>query len=119
GAGAKTNLLFFTKGRPTQRIWYYDLSDIKVTKRQPLTLEHFDDFFERLALDPDDPERISERSWYEDIEAIRKKNYDLKAFNPNAPDTSDKRTPEELIAIIRQAQKEIEEALQALTSDRE
>src|SRR5262249_12732552 len=27
GAGVKTNLLFFTKGKPTERIWYYDLSD--------------------------------------------------------------------------------------------
>lgn len=29
GAGVKTNLLFFTKGRPTKKIWYYDLSDLK------------------------------------------------------------------------------------------
>jgi type I restriction enzyme M protein len=29
GAGVKTNLLFFTKGQPTRKIWYYDLSDIK------------------------------------------------------------------------------------------
>ena len=114
GAGAKTNLLFFTKGRPTHRIWYYDLSDIKVTKKQPLTLAHFEDFFERLVLSPDDPGRISGRSWYEDIETIRKKKYDLKALNPNTPDNSDKRTPEELIVVIRQAQQEIDEALQAL-----
>lgn len=114
GAGAKTNLLFFTKGRPTQRIWYYDLSDIRVTKKKPLTLKHFDDFFHRLPIDPNDPERISERSWYEDIEIIKGKKYDLKATNPNAPDTSDKRTPQELIAIIEGAQKEIEKGLQAL-----
>ena len=42
GAGVKTNLLFFTKGGPTERIWYYDLSDVKVTKKQPLTLDRFD-----------------------------------------------------------------------------
>lgn len=114
GAGAKTNLLFFTKGRPTRRVWYYELSDVKVTKKQPLTLAHFEDFFERLALPSDDPGRVSERSWYEDIETIRKQRYDLNAFNPNAPDNADKRTPEELIAIIRQAQQEMDEALQAL-----
>jgi len=117
GAGAKTNLLFFTKGRPTRRIWYYDLSDVKVTKKQPLTLAHFDDFFGRLALPPDDPGRIGERSWYEDIETIRRKKYDLKAFNPNAPDNSDRRTPEELMTVIRQAQQEIDEALRALERD--
>ncbi len=41
GAGVKTNLLFFTKGRPTERIWYYDLSHVKVGKKSPLTLAHF------------------------------------------------------------------------------
>lgn len=58
GAGVKTNLLFFTRGEPTRHIWYYDLSDVKVTKRKPLTLAHFQDFFECL------PERTdSELSW--------------------------------------------------------
>jgi type I restriction enzyme M protein len=41
GAGVKTNLLFFTKGRPTERTWYYDLSGVRVGKKQPLTLAHF------------------------------------------------------------------------------
>ena len=58
GAGVKTNLLFFTKGRPTETIWYYDLSDVKVGKKTPLTLAHFEDFFRLL------PDRAdSERSW--------------------------------------------------------
>lgn len=41
GAGVKTNLLFFTKGHKTERIWYYDLSQVKVGKKTPLTLAHF------------------------------------------------------------------------------
>ena len=41
GAGVKTNLLFFTKGSKTERIWYYDLSWVKVGKKTPLTLAHF------------------------------------------------------------------------------
>jgi type I restriction enzyme M protein len=41
GAGVKTNLLFFTKGKKTERIWYYDLSHVKVGKKSPLTLAHF------------------------------------------------------------------------------
>lgn len=41
GAGVKTNLLFFTKGRKTGRIWYYDLSHVKVGKKTPMTLAHF------------------------------------------------------------------------------
>ena len=41
GAGVKTNLLFFTKGKKTERIWYYDLSQVKVGKKSPTTLAHF------------------------------------------------------------------------------
>ena len=41
GAGVKTNLMFFTKGRKTERIWYYDLSHVKMGKKTPLTLAHF------------------------------------------------------------------------------
>ncbi len=68
GAGVKTNLLFFTKGKPTEKIWYYDLSDIKVGKKTPFLLEKFDDFFRLL------PQRAdSERSWTVDIVARRDK----------------------------------------------
>jgi type I restriction enzyme M protein len=58
GAGVKTNVLFFTEGTPTEKIWYYDCSSIKVGKRTPLTLEHFNDFFELLPSFKD-----SENSW--------------------------------------------------------
>lgn len=41
GAGVKTNLLFFSKGKRTEKIWYYDLSHIKVGKKTPMTLALF------------------------------------------------------------------------------
>lgn len=41
GATVKTNLLFFTKGRKTEKIWYYDLTHVKVGKKSPMTLAHF------------------------------------------------------------------------------
>lgn len=41
GAGVKTNLLFFVKGQKTEKIWYYDLSHVKVGKKTPMTLAHF------------------------------------------------------------------------------
>ncbi len=62
GAGVKTNLMFFTKGRPTETIWYYDLSDMKVGKKTPLTQSHFEDFFRLLPSRGD-----SERSWTVDF----------------------------------------------------
>ncbi len=41
GAGVKTNLVFFTKGKTTEKVWYYDLSHVKVGKKTPMTLAHF------------------------------------------------------------------------------
>jgi type I restriction enzyme M protein len=35
----------FHKGTPTEKVWYYDLSDIKVGKKTPFTLNKFEDFF--------------------------------------------------------------------------
>jgi type I restriction enzyme M protein len=68
GAGVKTNVLFFNAGKPTEKIWYYDLSDVKVGKKSPLTLEKFREFLELL------PERAdSERSWTVDFKARRAK----------------------------------------------
>lgn len=113
GAGSKTDLLFFRKGNPTQRIWYYDITlddtfhPRKVNKGNPLTLKAFDDFLCRFSLPADHKDKISERSWYMTREEIEAKEYDLKAVNNNAPDFSDKRTIKELYQIIAKAQKEI------------
>ena len=63
GAGVKTNLLFFTKGRPTRKIWYYDLSELKIRKKTPMTLKHFEDF---LRLLPTRSE--SDLSWTVDMD---------------------------------------------------
>ena len=109
GAGVKTNLLFFTKGKPTERVWYYDLSDIKVGKKTPFTLDKFEGFFHLLSTRAD-----SERSWTVTRKAIEEKNYDLKAVNPNAKSTEDTRTPEELLDLIEAKGREVAEALAAL-----
>jgi len=109
GAGVKTNLMFFTKGKPTESVWYYDLSDLKVAKRKPLTISHFDEYFKLLPGRED-----SEHSWTVTREEIEAKNYDLKAVNPNRVEVVDTRTPEELINLIEAKGKEINEALAAL-----
>ena len=106
GAGVKANLLFFTKGRPTESVWYYDLSDIKVGKRMPLTLAHFKEFFSLLPTRDD-----SEHSWTVTRQEIEAKNYDLKAVNPNAKNNVGTRTPEELLALIEAKGHEVAEAL--------
>lgn len=120
GAGVKTDILFFTKGKQTERIWYYDMTltdDMnvrKVNKGNPLTLVHFSDFLKRLHAGEDSPERVSERSWWVSREEILAKKYDLKAVNANAPDRSDKRTVADLLEIIRESAEDIQQGLTAL-----
>lgn len=80
GAGVKTNLLFFTRGKATDKIWYYDLSDRKVGKKTPLTVEDFKHFFELLPSRAD-----SEKSWTMDFTARRRKAADeAKPFRETA-----------------------------------
>jgi type I restriction enzyme M protein len=112
GAGVKTNLLFFTKGKPTKRIWYYDLSDVKVRKKLPFTLDKFDDFFKLQGMKKDE-EKVTEKSWFVVIEKIKAMNYDLKAFNPNIKEKVIPK-PEELIKIIEDSQEKINQSLKRL-----
>ena len=109
GAGVKTNLLFFTKGGPTERVWYYDLTDVKVTKKLPLTTERFAEFFELLASRAD-----SEHSWTVTREELEARKLDLKAVNPNRKSNEDTRTPEELLDIIESKGREIDAAIAEL-----
>ena len=82
---------------------------MNVTKKQPLTLEQFEEFFKLL------PDRTpGERSWRVSAEELKAKNYDLKAINPNRKQKEDTRTPEELLSIIEAQAKEISSALAAL-----
>jgi type I restriction enzyme M protein len=109
GAGVKTNILLFEKGNRTEKIWYYDLSDIKVGKRTPFTLDKFDEFFKLL------PDRAdSERSWTVSRQTIEDNGFDIKAVNPNRKVEQDTRTPADLIALIEEKQTEIMSALAEL-----
>lgn len=68
GAGVKTNLLFFTKGRKTGRIWYYDLSWVKVGKKTPLTLAHFGFAADGAVLDDAQLPAVLTADWQADAE---------------------------------------------------
>lgn len=121
GAGVKTNLLFFTRGKPTEKIWYYDLSDRKVGKKTPLTVEDFKEFFELLRTRAD-----SKKSWALDFTARRRKAAeDAKPFRQeeatkksSAEEVKDRLTtlkaakPRDA-AAIEQAEADIAELLRA------
>jgi type I restriction enzyme M protein len=66
GAAVKTNLLFFTKGYKTEKIWYYDLTHVKVGKKSPMTLAHFGFAKNGEALDDADLPPSLTATWAED-----------------------------------------------------
>lgn len=80
-------------------------------KKSPLTLDKFDDFFNRLHSDNEE-DKISERSWFLEINKVKMKNYDIKAVNPNLEEKEIPK-PEELISIIEKAQVKISEGLKS------
>jgi type I restriction enzyme M protein len=122
--GTKTNVIFFTKGRPTERTWIYDArSNVpKITKKsRPLSAKHFSDFEMCYG---DDPHGLSKRSdsdsadgrWRSfTIEEVKKHHYKLDAFkwirDVDLDDPDDLPEPEELIT---EAMEELQLALDDL-----
>lgn len=93
GAGVKTVVLFFTKGEPTQKVWYYQL-DKHFTKTKPITESDLADF---LSLQKTKAE--SEDSWSIDVSALGE-DYDLSVKNPNKVVEVDERTPSEIFTNL-------------------
>jgi len=96
GAGVKTVVLFFEKGAPTRKIWYYQLDPGRsLGKTNPL---NDDDLTEFVALQKDF--RVSEKSWSVDVAGIDSDTFDLSVKNPNEPEKEPLREPEEIIEEI-------------------
>jgi type I restriction enzyme M protein len=68
GPAVKTNLLFFTKGKKTSKIWYYDLTHVKVGKKSPMTLAHFGFGKNGEVLDDNELPAALTEAWLQDEE---------------------------------------------------
>lgn len=109
GSGVKTNILFFRKGRPTKKVWYYEVlpkERERFSKTRPLTLDDFGEFFKLIRRRAD-----STHSWTVSIDEIKDRDYDLKAVNPHRKADVDPRTPDELLAEIERHNVELKKAL--------
>ena len=96
GAGVKTVVLFFEKGAPTRKIWFYKLdagrSIGKTTALNDADLEEF----ASLQADFED----SDNSWSVDAKTIDAATYDLSVKNPNKAEEAALREPLEIIEEI-------------------
>lgn len=104
GAGVKTVVLFFTKGEPTQNIWYYQLDPGRsLGKTNPLNDNDLQEF---VSLQKGFEE--SEKSWSLAVTDIDQATYDLSVKNPNAEEEAPLREPnaiiEEIIALDKESE---------------
>lgn len=106
-AGVKTVVLFFKKGEPTKKIWYYQLNlDRNLGKTNPLNENDLADF-----LDCVETFKETENSWFVDIENVDSETLDLSVKNPNKNDEVVYITPEEIIAEMVELDKQSAEIL--------
>lgn len=110
GTGVKTVVLFFEKGNPTEKVWYYQLNvGRSMGKTNSLNENDLKDFIETFKT-----KQLSENSWILDIGNINKETYDLTVSNPNIVEVIDNRTPHEIIAEIEQLELQASEAIKKL-----
>ena len=122
--GTKTNVIFFTKGRPTEATWIYDAraNVPKITKKsRPLTAKHFAEFEKCYGDRPQRPkqairDRLDRRSLAcVPIDEVKSHHYKLDAFkwirDEELDDPDELPEPEELIT---EAMEELQLALDDL-----
>ena len=106
GAGVKTVVLFFTKGEPTKKIWYYQLNPGRnLGKTNALNEADMEEFL-RLQQTKED----SENSWSIDVDGLDEP-YDLSVKNPNKVEVVDNRKPVEILNSISHLNEDIRQLI--------
>lgn len=95
GAGVKTVVLFFDKGTPTEKIWYYQLNPGRnLGKTNALNEDDLADFLKLQKTKAD-----SENSWSIDVSTLGE-DCDLSVKNPNKVEEKDERSSREILESI-------------------
>ncbi|MCK5413283.1 MAG: N-6 DNA methylase [Candidatus Pacebacteria bacterium] len=107
GAGVKTVVLFFEKGAPTKKVWFYQLNLARnLGKGQPLSEADLAEFVELQKTKAD-----SANSWSIDVSKVDQKTFDLSVKNPNKNDEVILREPKEILEEMKKLDKESREIL--------
>ena len=94
GAGVKTVVLFFDKGAPTDRIWYYQLEPGRsLGKTTPLNDDDLAEFVRLQKVGAESP-----NSWVIQAATLDPATYDLSVKNPNHPEAAPPRQPTDIMA---------------------
>jgi type I restriction enzyme M protein len=107
GAGVKTVVLFFEKGSPTKKIWFYQLNLTRnLGKGQPLSESDLAEFVKLEKTKAD-----SENSWSVDIKDVDQKTFDLSVKNPNKVEEVSLREPKEILVEMNDLDKDTNKIL--------
>lgn len=107
GAGVKTVVLFFEKGSPTRKIWYYQLDlGRSLGKTNPLNDADLAEFVELQQTFAD-----SSKSWTVDAGQIDPASFDLSVKNPNGGEEVTHRSPQDILDEIANLDAESTEVL--------
>ena len=110
GAGVKTVVLFFEKGAPTRKVWFYQLDPGRnMGKTNPLNDADLADFMDRQKTFADSP-----KSWSVDVKDIDPKTCDLSVKNPDGGEVVAHRSPAEIMKEIAALDKESAEVLKSI-----
>jgi len=110
GAGVKTVVLFFDKGEPTRKVWFYQLDPGRnLGKTNPL---NDDDLTEFVALQKSFAD--SPKSWSVDVGSIAPTTFDLSTKNPNGGEAMAHRSPQEIMDEIAALDAESAEVLEMI-----
>ena len=117
GAGVKTVVLFFQKGEPTKKIWYYQLDPGRnMGKTNPLNDKDMAEFIElQKAVSQSGAEGAeTEKSWNLKVADIDEATADLSVKNPNSPEEAPLRAPAEILAEMERLDAETNSILQSI-----
>jgi type I restriction enzyme M protein len=110
GAGVKTVVLFFEKGAPTKKVWFYHLNlDRNLGKTNPLNENDLAEFIELQKTKAD-----SDNSWTLDVAGINTGTFDLSVKNPNNNDETVLREPKEILDEMKVLDNESKAVLKAI-----
>ena len=110
GAGVKTVVLFFEKGKPTRNVWFYSLNlDRNLGKTNPLSENDLAEFVELQKTFAD-----SENSWTVNLKDIDQNTFDLSVKNPNKKEETALRTPQAILAELKALDNESAELLNSI-----
>lgn len=122
--GIKTNILFFTKGKPTDDVWFYEHpypdGVTSYNKTKPMTFEEFSAEIDWWGDEKDGfKDRVeTAQAWRVSVEELVARNYNFDIRNPHQGDAIS-HDPDELINEYRKSEertKELRDQLKSILS---